>query len=81
MGRNSLRALPAALGGAAAAFIAGQLGPQAAVPEEAITVPWGFGTGMAIGSTWEMFKLEAGSAFNEYLAEKDENGAPMYATN
>ena len=53
------------------------MGPQAAVPDEIITVPAAFTAGQAAGSFYGMFKTEAGAAFNEYLKLKDENGNPM----
>ena len=55
---------------ASAAFIAGQAGPQAALPEEVITVPGAFAVGINAGSTLSNFEIEAGLAYNEMI----ENG-------
>ena len=63
-----------AAAGAGTALVAGQLGPQAATPEEIVTVPAtaalfgskGAKTGFRLGSAKAMFELEAGLAFNEY---------------
>lgn len=54
----------------ALAFTAGQLGPQALLPEEAITVPGAFMTGLQVGSARENLEIEAGLAYNEMI----ENG-------
>ncbi len=72
------RSLTAATAGAgslaATAAIAGQAGPQIAVPEELLTVPaaaiTGFITGIQAGSTMANFEIEAGHAYNEMI----ENG-------
>jgi len=72
------RSLTAATAGAgslaATAAIAGQAGPQIAVPEEIATVPaaaiTGFITGIQAGSTMANFEIEAGHAYNEMI----ENG-------
>lgn len=54
----------------AGALAAGQMGPQVAVPEEAITVPgamaMGARHGFVVGRTRAAFKLERGLAYNEY---------------
>jgi len=59
--------------GGSAALIAGQAGPQAALPEEAITVPALAALGAKIGGTFSslesMRKIEAGSAYGD-LVEK-----------
>jgi hypothetical protein len=49
------------IAGAAAAGIAGQLGPQALVPEELVTVPGGMAVGFKVGSTMAWYKQGAGS--------------------
>jgi hypothetical protein len=60
------------------ALVAGQLGPQVAVPEEAITVPAasliGYTAGVRIGASKQMFMLEGGSALQEMLQVTNENG-------
>lgn len=60
------------------ALIAGQLGPQAAFPEELATVPVAFGLGMTvggrIGAGKGMMVLEAGAAYLEFSQLKDKNG-------
>jgi hypothetical protein len=57
-----------AFGGAAA--LGGQAGPQAALPEELITVPAAFGMGMAVGftpgATVAAYELESRFAYDEY---------------
>lgn len=60
------------LGGAAAAAagIAGQMGPQVLAPEEIITMPSAFLTGMQMGSAKVNFEIEAGLAYQEMI----ENG-------
>nr|DAR49802.1 MAG TPA: PolyVal ADP-Ribosyltransferase [Caudoviricetes sp.] len=55
---------------AAGAAIAGQAGPQALVPEEVLTVPSAFVTGLKIASAEKNYEIEAGLAYNEML----ENG-------
>ena len=56
---------------AATAAIAGQAGPQIAIPEEIATVPaaaiTGFVTGIQAGSTMANFEIEAGHAYNEMV--------------
>ncbi|WP_299078705.1 hypothetical protein [uncultured Paraglaciecola sp.] len=69
--------------GAVAAGIAGQLGPQVALPEELVTVPGaaiaGAGYGYTLGQWQAGFKLEAGLAYDEFRSLKDEAGNPMDA--
>jgi len=64
---------PGAAVGAGAAAIAGQLGPQIALPEEIATVPLGawFGakTGMKLGSTIYMAQQEMGPAYFQYRSQ------------
>ena len=61
--------------------IAGQLGPQAGLPEEIITVPVaatiGFGLGAAKGASQSIFEIEAGLAYDEFLDIRDEAGQPI----
>ena len=54
----------------AAAFVAGQAGPQVLVPEEVVSVPSAMLTGWQMGSAMSNFEIEAGLAYNEML----ENG-------
>ena len=58
-----------ATGSAAAlgAAIAGQAGPQVLAPEEAITVPGAFLTGVQAGAAANALEIEAGLAYNEML--------------
>ena len=55
------QALPEAAAGAGMAAIAGQLGPQALAPEEAITVPAGIAVGFKVGSAYNMYKQGSGA--------------------
>lgn len=52
---------------AAAAGIAGQVGPQALIPEEAITMPGAFFAGMAAGGASNNMQIEGGHAYREML--------------
>lgn len=63
-------ALAAGTTAATGAAIAGQAGPQALVPEEVVTVPTAFMTGLKIASAEKNYEIEAGLAYNEML----ENG-------
>ena len=63
-------ALAAGATAAAGAFIAGNAGPQALIPEEVATVPTAFMTGLKIASAEKNYEIEAGLAYNEML----ENG-------
>ena len=63
-------ALAAGATAAAGAFIAGNAGPQALIPEEVATVPSAFVTGLKIASAEKNYEIEAGLAYNEML----ENG-------
>lgn len=64
--------------GAMTALIAGQLGPQAATPEEAVLVPlftqtgarWGGGANVARA----VFELEAGQSYGEFSQFRDDEG-------
>ena len=60
---------------------AGQIGPQALVPEELATVPislWGgFGIGLLTGVAKESYELESGSLMADLLGEVDANGNPL----
>lgn len=71
--------------GAGGAVVAGQLGPQAATPEEVVTVPAmavagakiGGGWGGRIGAAKKVFELEAGFARSELKQIVDEEGKPL----
>lgn len=69
------------LGAAGVTAIAGQAGPQVAVPEEIITVPSaasiGFKLGAAAGAAKAAYDLEAGLALDEFLDIRDETGQPL----
>lgn len=74
----------AAAGGAAGAgtaLVAGQLGPQVALPEELITVPgaaaWGARAGWITGGMYSSFRQQTGLAFDEFVQLKDETGQPL----
>lgn len=62
-----------ALTAGSAALIAGQLGPQVAVPEEVITVPTaaigGFFAGMTAKMAEQSYRIEAGSAYLDMINE------------
>ncbi len=61
--------LAGAMAGGTAAAIAGQLGPQVALPEEAVTVPaataLGFGAGLKAGFAADVYAIESGHAYLE----------------
>ena len=71
--------------GAGYAAVAGQLGPQAATPEELVTVPGAalaFGikggqAGAAAAGYLYSFEQIAGPAYYEFKGIKDENGVPL----
>lgn len=71
--------------GAGIALVGGQLGPQAATPEEVVTVPamamagakLGGGWGGRLGAAKKVFELEAGFARNELKQIVDEEGKPL----
>ena len=66
---------------AEAVAIAGQMGPQIALPEEIITVPAAMATGFTAGSISGAFesslRKEAGLALSEIIRFKDEAGNPI----
>lgn len=64
---TSPTAVAGAAGGAGTAFVAGQLGPQALLPEEALTVPGAFLGGLQAGSAVNSYQVEAGLAYQEML--------------
>ena len=61
------RAIASGLALAGTAALAGQAGPQVALPEEVITVPGAFATGLGVSSAMSNFEIEAGNAYNEML--------------
>ncbi len=63
--------------GAGSAIIAGQMGPQIALPEEVVTVPMAAAAGAAMSSSEWMMRQEAGGAFLEFLQERDAEGNPL----
>ncbi|MFO0467346.1 MAG: hypothetical protein ACK5ZS_00135 [bacterium] len=73
--------IPASMGAASAVAVAGQMGPQAALPEEIATVPAAALTGYYIGQTAGSmrfgFHQEAGHAYEEFSRVKDELGRPL----
>ena len=73
--------IPSATAGATGAAIAGTLSPLAAVPEEIATVPIGFGTGMAIGSTWFFARQGAGAMLRNMLDRGVDPTTSMWLAN
>jgi len=76
--RGTQRGLAYGAGGAAVTALAGQAGPQAVLPEEVVTVPAAFialyGVGQVSGALENIWKIEAGLAFEEIASLEDENG-------
>ena len=72
-------------GGALGAALLGQAGPQAALPEEVLTVPAAFGImgtqGVFYGMAEKGFYIEAGAAYNEYrqIPNVDDDSARLMA--
>ena len=70
-----------AVGAGTAAAVLGQAGPQVATPEELFTVPGatavGFAMGSRTGAAEYSFRQEAGAAYREYKAFRDEDGQPL----
>lgn len=85
MGRSIMSGLRGAavgaLAGGAAAAVAGQAGPQAATPEEVLTVPGaagaGAGMGWRLGSLTEVGRMEASLAYLDFEGLKNLDGAPI----
>lgn len=80
-GQALKRGLQTGMAFGAGAALLGQLGPQAALPEELVTVPAATATGLAVGgraggleAAWE---LETYLAFLEYRDLKTADGRPM----
>lgn len=65
----------------AAAAVAGQAGPQVALPEEVVTVPLAAGTGFTVGAafgTWRStMETEGGLAIQQFSQLTDANGQPI----
>jgi len=63
---------------ASAALVGGQLGPQALLPEELVTVPgaWvaGLGFGSIYGGVSQMYRIASGLTYNTIRSFEDENG-------
>lgn len=72
---------PTAMMAGTVASIMGQLGPQAVLPEEVITVPAatlaGYIAGQTTGAARFSFEQEAGHAYEEFSKFIDENGQPL----
>lgn len=70
-----------AVGAGGAVALAGQLGPQVAIPEEVITVPTAAGlggrAGYLAGSAVYSYQQEAGFAYDEFREIKDFQGQPL----
>lgn len=66
---------------AGAVALLGQAGPQAALPEEIVTVPAAFATGFTAGAGAKAFEAtmrkEAGLALSEIITLKDADGKPI----
>lgn len=77
----SLSSLGYAAIGAAAAAVAGQLGPQVALPEEIISVPIAAMGSYAFGNVLQMNDIEKGHAYKEMIdAGVSPENAQKYAT-
>ena len=72
------------LGYAGAVAIAGQLGPQVAVPEEIVTVPVGFGTGFYAGymakNAEQAYRIEAGHSYMDMIEAGVDRSVAQYAS-
>jgi len=66
MSQTLPKAIALGSGTAATAAALGNLGPQAAVPEEVIIVPAAFVFGMSSGMAIQAFQIEGGNAYIEY---------------
>lgn len=60
--------------GAGTMAVAGQLGPQVAIPEELVTVPGGAIAGSMVGAFNASRSIEGGLAYDEFLSMKDADG-------
>lgn len=70
----------AAMAGAGTAIIAGQLGPQVALPEEVVTAPLAAATGWAAQSAAESAMIEQGMAWLELNDIRGKNGERLDPT-
>ncbi|MEA4838419.1 MAG: hypothetical protein VB101_09060 [Rhodospirillaceae bacterium] len=70
----------AAMTGAGAAIIAGQMGPQALIPEELVTAPVAAILGWRAQSAAESAQIEQGMAWLELNDIRGENGEPLDPT-
>ena len=77
MGNTFVRAFPYGAAGAALGAAAGSAGGPIG---SGVTATTGFATGMTFGSTLEMFKMEAGSAYLDLIRTKDKDGHGMDPT-
>ena len=73
--------IPSATAGMTGAAIAGNLSPLAVVPEELVTVPLGFGGGMAVGSTWFFARQGAGAMLRNMLDRGVDPTTAMWLAN
>jgi hypothetical protein len=82
--KGSERGLALGMGAGALAALAGQAGPQVALPEEIITVPAAFagmyGVGAISGATENIGQIEAGLAYDELLDLKDDKDRRLNPT-
>lgn len=60
-------AIPTALAFAGGALALGQAGPQVALPEEAVTVPTAFATGLKVGVAKSAYQSEKGASYREQI--------------
>ena len=64
--------------------LAGQAGPQVAVPEEVVTVPAGFGTGFYAGymakNTEQAYRIEAGHSYMDMIEAGVDRSVAQYAS-
>jgi len=60
-------AIPYGMSFAGGALALGQAGPQAALPEEAVTVPTAFATGLKVGVATSAYQSEKGASYREQI--------------
>ena len=84
LGQGAVRGMQTGIAFGTGAAVAGQLGPQAALPEELVTVPAatgvGFAVGMRAGTIEGAFYMERNLAFLEYYNFRDAEGNRLDAT-
>lgn len=66
---GSLQSVGGAVAGAGIAIGVGQLGPQIAVPEEIVSVPWMAIKGYQAGSAKYIYQIETASAYDNMIAQ------------